>query len=297
MTNIETKWLLDFLKLAELRNFSKAAIERNVTQSAFSRRIQALENAVGCQLFDREKTPIALTENGKAFRTSARSLVTQLEYDLERLNDLSVLGNQKVSLVAGHSIATDILPRIPLNLFTEEREIILDVRALDIDDAVDMLQEGACDLVMSYKNTQLHYQPYISHKLGESKLFCVTGLDDKGKPKYQLSKDKITPWVMHSTRSFMGRLTREVSNQYALKPIFSSSMTELVKALIIRGEGIGWLPEHSIHDQLAAGQLVVLDEPDNSMIAEIYAYRSQTKLHPAAERVWQKLTEYTQVEW
>jgi len=293
MLNIETKWLQDFLKLAEVKNFSKAAVERNVTQSTFSRRIQALENAVGCQLFDREKTPIELTQSGKQFRTSARSLMIQLEYELVRINDLSVLGNQKVSIVAGHSIATDVLPLFRFNLFTEEKEIILDVRASDVDDAVSMLQEGACDIVMSYKNSQLHSKPYLAHKVGESKIYCVTGVDENNLPKYRLSKDELTPWIMHSTGSFMGRLTREISSQYALKPIFSSSMTELVKALIIQGEGIGWLPEHSIKDQLATRQLIILDKENDMNPAEIYAYRSYAKLHPAGERVWQKLCEFS----
>lgn len=292
MHNIETKWLLDFLMLAEHRNFSKAAVERNVTQSAFSRRIQALESAVGCQLFDRDKTPIALTQSGKEFRSSARSIVIQLEYELERLNDFSVLGNQKVSIAAGHSIATDVLPLMRFNLFDEVKEVVLDVRALDADDAITMLQERECDIVLSYKNSLLHSSPYLVHKIGESKMYCVSGVNQDNRPLYSLSEQVLTPWIMHSSGSFMGRLTREVSSQYALKPIFSSSMTELVKALIVQGEGIGWLPEHAIKEQLASGQLVILEEANSDMTAEIYAYRSQTKLHSAGERVWSKLRNY-----
>ncbi len=297
MQNIETKWLLDFLKLAELRNFSKAAEERHITQSTFSRRIQALENAVGCPLFDRDTTPVTLTQSGIEFRSSARSLVIQLEYDLERLSDLSVLGHQKVSLAAGHSIATDILPLMNFNLFSEDTETILEVRAIDIDDAVKMLQESACDLVMSYKNVQLHHANYLTHKLGESKMLCVTGVDALGNGKYHLSRDILSPWIMHSSGSFMGRLTREMGHYYALRPVFSSSMTELVKALIIQGEGIGWLPEHSIKQALSNGQLLVLDQEQAPPIAEIYAYRSMAKLHHAAERVWQKLKGYSNIDW
>lgn len=37
--NIETKWLYDFLTLEKCRNFSQAAVSRNVSQPAFSRRI------------------------------------------------------------------------------------------------------------------------------------------------------------------------------------------------------------------------------------------------------------------
>lgn len=34
--NIETKWLYDFLTLEKCRNFSQAAVSRNVSQPAFS---------------------------------------------------------------------------------------------------------------------------------------------------------------------------------------------------------------------------------------------------------------------
>ena len=50
--NIETKWLYDFLTLEKCRNFSQAAVSRNVSQPAFSRRIRALEQAIGVELFN-----------------------------------------------------------------------------------------------------------------------------------------------------------------------------------------------------------------------------------------------------
>lgn len=60
--NIETKWLYDFLTLEKCRNFSQAAVSRNVSQPAFSRRIRALEQAIGVELFNRQVTPLQLSE-------------------------------------------------------------------------------------------------------------------------------------------------------------------------------------------------------------------------------------------
>ncbi|MDI5820239.1 YebC/PmpR family DNA-binding transcriptional regulator, partial [Salmonella enterica subsp. enterica serovar Kentucky] len=42
-------------------NFSQAAIIRNVSQPAFSRRIRALEHAVGVELFNRQVSPLQLS--------------------------------------------------------------------------------------------------------------------------------------------------------------------------------------------------------------------------------------------
>ena len=54
---METKWLEDFVSLAETRSFSRSAHLRHVTQPAFSRRIQALEAWAGIDLVDRSSYP------------------------------------------------------------------------------------------------------------------------------------------------------------------------------------------------------------------------------------------------
>jgi len=65
-------WLDDFLVLAESGNFSRAADERHITQPAFSRRIRALEEWLGVELFDRSAQPARLTEAGRWLRLISR---------------------------------------------------------------------------------------------------------------------------------------------------------------------------------------------------------------------------------
>ncbi len=50
---MDLNWLRDFECLGRTLNFTRAAEERNITQSAFSRRIKALESWVGLPLVDR----------------------------------------------------------------------------------------------------------------------------------------------------------------------------------------------------------------------------------------------------
>ena len=54
-------WLDDFAALAASGNFSRAADERHMTQPAFSRRVRALEEWLGVDLFDRSSQPAKLT--------------------------------------------------------------------------------------------------------------------------------------------------------------------------------------------------------------------------------------------
>ncbi len=64
---MELKWLEDFLCLAKSTSFSAAAEERNITQSAFSRRIKALEEWLGAPLIDRSSYRVNITDAGLRF--------------------------------------------------------------------------------------------------------------------------------------------------------------------------------------------------------------------------------------
>ena len=70
---MDTKWLEDFVSLAETRSFSRSAQLRHVTQPAFSRRIQALEAWAGTDLVDRSSYPtrFASSKHFSAFSMSS----------------------------------------------------------------------------------------------------------------------------------------------------------------------------------------------------------------------------------
>jgi LysR family transcriptional regulator, hypochlorite-specific transcription factor HypT len=88
---METKWLEDFVSLAETRSFSRSAQLRHVTQPAFSRRIQSLEAWAGVALIDRSSYPTRLTPAGDTLYAQALELLQSLHNtrDMLRLQGLA----------------------------------------------------------------------------------------------------------------------------------------------------------------------------------------------------------------
>ena len=76
---MELKWLEDFVSLSTTSSFSRSARERDVTQSALSRRIRQLETWIGVPLFDRTSYPIGCTEEGKIFLPRARKILNLVQ--------------------------------------------------------------------------------------------------------------------------------------------------------------------------------------------------------------------------
>ena len=68
---MDVEWLHSYLVLHETGNFTQSAHKLNVSQAAFSRRIQALENWVGKILVDRSTKPIRFTPEGRVFHQEA----------------------------------------------------------------------------------------------------------------------------------------------------------------------------------------------------------------------------------
>lgn len=74
---MESKLLEYFLRVAELGSINKAATNLQLSQSALSRHIAALEREMASQLFTRSQGGVSLTDSGKLLATRARPLLHQ----------------------------------------------------------------------------------------------------------------------------------------------------------------------------------------------------------------------------
>ena len=85
-TGIETPLLGTLLAITDESNFSRAAANLNISQSAATLRIQKLEHLVKRRLFHRGKSGIVLTDDGRVLASSARKI---LELDDMAISHLS----------------------------------------------------------------------------------------------------------------------------------------------------------------------------------------------------------------
>ncbi|MBF3223482.1 LysR family transcriptional regulator, partial [Pseudomonas aeruginosa] len=74
--HIDLRQLRHFIALHEHRSFVAAALAVNLSQSAFSRSIQALEHSAGCRLVDRAAKDLRPTKQGLIVLEHARRLVS-----------------------------------------------------------------------------------------------------------------------------------------------------------------------------------------------------------------------------
>jgi len=96
---METRYISEFIKLAEVRNYSRAADELFISQSSLTKHIKSLEADLGCPLFDRTTRKIELSNFGEVFLPCARQII-QAEEDFQ-LSRNRLLGEDEDTLRLG----------------------------------------------------------------------------------------------------------------------------------------------------------------------------------------------------
>jgi len=85
MMNVTLRQLRLFLALAKRLNFTQAAAMASVSQPALTSAIRALEDELGCKLFDRTSRQVRLSAEGKQLQAMAEQLVGELDTSLESI--------------------------------------------------------------------------------------------------------------------------------------------------------------------------------------------------------------------
>lgn len=90
---MELRHLRHFKSVAEHLNFSRAAEELHLAQSALSRQIQALETEIDAKLFERNRVSVRLTDAGRTFYTRTCKILAEV--------DMAVLAVKEVANGSG----------------------------------------------------------------------------------------------------------------------------------------------------------------------------------------------------
>ncbi|WP_209010897.1 LysR family transcriptional regulator [Labrenzia sp. PHM005] len=106
--NMDTRQLETFLAIIQRGGFAAAAKEVNLSASAVSQQISALETDLGTALFDRSRRPPALTVKGREVQAAARSILRIVADTKAAIEGEDVGGT--LALGALRTCGTHILP-------------------------------------------------------------------------------------------------------------------------------------------------------------------------------------------
>ena len=285
---METKWLEDFVSLAETRSFSRSAQLRHITQPAFSRRIQSLEAWAGTDLVDRSSYPTRLTPAGQTLYAQSLEVLQALQSARAMLRGHATAGQDVIEFAVPHTLAFTFFPVWVSGLREKFGPIKSRLMALNVHDAMMRLVEGGCDLLIAYHHAsqplQLDPERYDMVVLGQEVLAPYAKADTGGVPLFQLPgrAGQPLPYLGYASGAYLGRVTdlilKQAGTAIHLNRVYETDMAEGLKVMALEGHGVAFLPYSAVRKELREGTLVSAASPGMTgleMLMDVRAYRSR----------------------
>ena len=240
---MELQWIDDFLALCQTRNFTRAAEARCTTQSAYSRRVQKLEEWLGAPLFYRESRPVSLTPAGEEFLTRAHRLREDI-FDARRAV-LSASSHFKKALriYTTNTLAANFLSPWLIENKLENYSLIV----ASIAGCLEAVKRRHADMSLIPHFGSDDALPGLQvQEIGEDRLMLVSAPAQKR--AVALTNNKLHGSVMvYSPGTTYGMQIAAMLNKHRIhiqdSPACESASAEALLAQVKAGLGSAWIPE------------------------------------------------------
>jgi len=247
-----------FVGVAEREHVTRAAQALNVTQSAASGAIAALEARHGVALFNRVGRGVELTEAGRMFLDEARAVLGRAATAQQALADYAGLECGTLRLVASQTIASYWLPQ-KLTDFRERYPAIAIELAIDNSHgAAQRVLSGAAELAFIEGTVD---EPALAHWPVASDQMLLVARD----PVEVIDEAWLREarWIVREpgsgTRSFLEDVLRQRDIDPAARVIaMTLPSNEAVRTAVEAGAGVAALSELVVGATIAAGRLHAL---------------------------------------
>jgi DNA-binding transcriptional LysR family regulator len=268
-----------FHAAAEAGSFTHAGEQLGLSQSAVSRQVSALEQALSVSLFHRHARGLILTEQGELLYRTAHDVFMKLESARAKLTDSRDKPNGELRVQTTIGIGVnwltprlgeflELYPDVHLTLITTDEELDLAMREADV--AIRLRQPVQPDLIQR-KLFSVHFHAYASpeylKKFGTPRSF-----DDLDTHRLLYLGGTNIPAFLQN-RSWLLEYGR--NGKGPRQPTLTIHNVLGLLAACRRGFGIALLPDYLVEDN--GGLVQLLDEQDPPALDAYFVYPEELK--------------------
>jgi DNA-binding transcriptional LysR family regulator len=274
-----------FVATVDARNFTAAAKRLALSKQFVSRRVMALEEALGVQLLIRNTRKLAVTELGQEFYERAKRILSEVE-DAEQAMSLRRAGPRGLLRVsAPMSFGMMHLSPLVANFLREHGDVRFDMELSDR--TVDVVGEG---FDMAIRIGTLPDSTLIAQKLVDVRMVacCSPGyVRRRGAPRHpaELARHSCLLYGHGGVVSW-DFVVDGVSKGFEVEGPLRANNGELIRDAAVAGLGIVRLPDFIVSDALSGGQLVTVLEEFLPTAVTVYAVYPQHRQSSVAVRVF-----------
>ncbi|TDP72640.1 LysR family transcriptional regulator [Roseateles toxinivorans] len=294
--NFDLNDLLAFRAVAELGNFRRAAEAVHISQPAFSRRIEKLEQALGAKLLERTTRRVSLTAVGRDFARKVQQLLDDLDTTLLGIRGIAATRLSEVTIACVPSTVYYYLSRVIVRYRESYPKIRLRVFDAGANEVLNAVARGEADFGLNFIGSQ---EPDIDfHPLLEERFVAACRRD------HALARRRSVSWTELAAYDFIA-VAKSSGNRLLLdqalaglpgrpESVYEAQHVTTLLGLVEAGLGVAAVPSLAMpgkdHPLLVS---VPLQDPVVTRHVGLIRRKSRT-LSPAAQQLWDFFVEMKQ---
>ncbi|OJG20808.1 hypothetical protein RU95_GL001862 [Enterococcus avium] len=257
-----------FREIAKTNNFTKAATNLFLTQSAVSHAIKDLEEEAGTQLFERLHRSVKLTPAGELLLREIQPIIEEFESVEARLPDLEKQPPLKIASCITY--AQTELPQLLQRFSVNHPEAHFNVQVFPASESIARLETGEVDL--AFIEGKVQQASFQAKKIADYRL-CVVAAPDFAEEQLSLPELLQRPLLLRER----GSAVREAFESFVVLqgfkpfPIWESVDSQALVSAVKAGFGLSVLPYRLVKEEILLGKLTEVKITDWQLTNDITA--------------------------
>ncbi len=277
---MEIRNLITFVRIAEIQNFSKTAEQLGYSQSAVTMQIKQLESELHTQLFERIGKQIKLTQAGERLLPYALEIIGSIRKAESIVQEPEQITG-KLRIGTCESYVSSILPPVIMKLTKLCPHVEISTCTALVPDLFNMLKQNDID-ILYFLDEKIYFPEWIKVLEQPEKSFFVASAASPLAKMKQISIERLLQEPLFLTEKGISyRYAMEqflAAKGYELHPFWEVGNTDVITRLLLKNNGISFLPEYVVREYVRSGQLVVLDTecPEIVMWSQLVYHRNKS---------------------
>jgi len=273
-----------FLRIVDAGSLSAAAKQLGTTQPTVSRRLRALESALGVSLLKRSTHAMQLTETGERYVARARELLDEWRGFEAAIRGADDEPEGTLRVVVPHAFGQEQLVGPMTKLLRAHPKLSVEWMLSDgpvrlVEDGIDcMIRVGA-----------LHGDSLVARKIHDVRRIVVASPElTRGRRFTKPAQLAALPWLALGT-FYRNRVRLESDRRavsFDIRPRFVSDSLHAVRHAALGGLGAAIVSEWLVREDVRAGRLVHLLPTWRAPSLPVSIAYPQAKLYPAKLRAF-----------
>lgn len=265
---IDSRQIKAFVCLAENENFTLAAKELHLTQSAVSHSIKALEQDLGCKLIDRLGKKALLTQAGEQLLIYSQKILNEMSRARSSIDNLNNWGQARLRVAASSTLCEFLLPSVLKSIKSEFPGSRIILHSKDSTDSIGLLRSGKVDIAIAMKpknENQMDFKPWFDDHLS----FLVSKEHSWAKAgKVSLDEIPHQQFILYDRASITFHMVSEYFKQqgFDLENVTELGSMLATKELVKLNLGVGIVAPWIAKKEVENGELFCLPISKKSLV-------------------------------